>query len=129
MNKLLALCILMFSFLFIGCDSGSSSGGEDTPPPQPSYTIVNCSYCNGGGIVLNPYDGNYYYCENCNGIGKIQVGYQPSFTGGGHCEACASEGYSCIGWNGSSSHGGPCGRKVAAGVYCKHGWAAHHRGY
>ena len=69
------------------CDSGgSSSYTPSSTYSPPSTRTVNCSHCNGGGVVLNPYDGNYYYCQNCGGSGKVTVstsGSNPSCGGSG----------------------------------------------
>ena len=77
------------------CDSGgSSSYTPSSTYSPPSTRTVNCSHCNGGGVVLNPYDGNYYYCQNCGGSGKVTVstsGSNPSFGGNKYkydCERC-----------------------------------------
>lgn len=90
--------ILMFSSVFllmISCDNGGVSSSytpSSSSYSQPSNNTVNCAECNGSGIILNPYDGNYYYCQNCGGTGKKTVstsGSNPSFTGHGGCTDCS----------------------------------------
>ena len=77
---------MLLAISMASCDSGGSSGySPSSTYSQPTARRVNCPYCNGGGVVLNPYDGNYYYCKNCGGTGKVTVstgGSNPSFTGG-----------------------------------------------
>lgn len=93
---------MLLAISMAGCDSGGSSGYTPSSPySQPTTRTVNCAYCNGGGVVLNPYDGNYYYCQNCGGTGKVTVttgGSNPSFGGkwgrNSDCPRCTS----CPGW-------------------------------
>lgn len=86
--------ILMFSSIFLlvfSCDNGGSSYVPSSSSySQSSPYAVNCGSCNGSGVILNPYDGNYYYCNACGGTGKITrgSGSQPSFTGSGDCLVC-----------------------------------------
>lgn len=84
---------MLLAISMASCDSGGSSGYTPSSTySQPTTRTVNCAYCNGGGVVLNPYDGNYYYCQNCGGTGKVTVttgGSNPSFTGSGGCVDCS----------------------------------------
>ena len=88
---------MLLALSMASCDSGGSSGYTPSSiNSQPTTRTVNCAYCNGGGVVLNPYDSNYYYCQNCGGTGKVKVttgGSNPSFTGGKY--KCGSHGCYC----------------------------------
>lgn len=83
-----------FVFLFMtSCDSGSSTNNT----PSPSSFTATCRYCNGSGVVLSPYDGNYYYCTGCNGTVVVEVrtsGSNPSF-GSSNRLTCGSTGCEC----------------------------------
>lgn len=98
------LFMALFAISMAGCDSGESS--KSTPSTyysQPTTRTVYCPYCNGGGVVLNPYDGNYYYCQNCGGTGQVTVssgGSNPSF-GGSNKVAVTVSGVTCRGYGGS----------------------------
>ncbi len=108
---------MLLAISMAGCDSGgSSSYTPHSTYSQPTTRTVSCAYCNGGGIVLNPYDGNYYYCQNCGGTGKVTVstgGSNPSFGGKGgrnsDCPRCTS----CPGWEKKSTYNSDC-------KYCNH---------
>lgn len=108
----------LFAFSLASCDKGG--GSSYTPSStysQPTTRTVGCPYCNGGGVVLNPYDGNYYYCQNCGGTGKVTVttnGSNPSFTG--HTGPCTNpncpkkkEGHPCYDYRAGSSGRSNCG--------------------
>lgn len=89
-----------------GCTTNSSSDNSYNYYQPTTYT-TSCSYCNGAGILLNPYDGNYYYCSGCNGTGSVTVqgsGNNPSFQGGG--KACtAIVGCDCSGFQKKAAYG------------------------
>ncbi|MDE6857721.1 MAG: hypothetical protein K2J33_03165 [Alistipes sp.] len=113
------LFILLLSIGLVSCDGGKSSNATvSSSYSQPTTLIVNCFYCSGGGVVLNPYDGNYYYCQHCGGTGKVTVttsGSSPSFRGGG--KACtATLGCDCPGFDKVGAYG-------ADQFECKH---CHH---
>lgn len=114
----------LFTFWVIwaltSCDSGGNTTNTPTyiPPSsdsQPTTRTVNCGYCNGGGVVLNPYDGNYYYCQNCGGAGKVTIttNSNPSFGAKGgrnsDCPRCTH----CPGWEKKSTYNSDC-------KYCTH---------
>ncbi len=122
----------MRNFLFIlslitilgSCGSGdNSSYTPSSSYSQPTTRIVNCSYCSGSGIILNPYDGNYYYCQNCRGTGKITItnrSSNPSFTGMTNCNKCE-----CPGWPAGRSKNLKCGRNLGGGRTCNHTYKEH----
>lgn len=115
MKKILFTALLAFSLA--SCDSGG--GSSYTPSStysQPTTRTVDCPYCN-GGVVLNPYDGNYYYCQNCGGTGTVTVssgGSNPSFTGSGACTDCG-----CPKFVGTINDG------VCQRSGCGHPWGRH----
>lgn len=92
MNKKVLRLLTKYKFVFllflaislVSCDSkDSSSYTPSSTYSQPTTRTVDCPYCN-AGLVLNPYDGNYYYCQNCGGKGIVTVstgGSNPSFRG------------------------------------------------
>ena len=119
----------LLAFSLSSCDSGG--GSSYTPSStysQPTTRTVDCPYCN-GGIVLNPYDGNYYYCKNCGGQGTVTVstgstgGSNPSFGSGG--KACtATVGCDCTGFDKVGAYGSDqfeC-------KHCHHDKQYHHKG-
>ena len=104
MKKILFMALLAFSLA--SCDSGCGSSYTPSSTYSPPTTrTVDCPYCN-GGIVLNPYDGNCYYCQNCGGQGTVTVstgstgGSNPSF-GSSNKVAVEVTGVSCRGFAGS----------------------------
>ena len=133
---------MLLAISMASCDSGgSSSYTPSSTYSQPTTRTVNCAYCNGGGVVLNPYDGNYYYCQNCGGTGKVTVstgGSNPSF-GGSNKVAVTETGVSCRGFGGSvcscttykgyriagtNTYVGNC-TNYSGGHQCGHSPAAH----
>ena len=124
MKKVIFIMLLTISM--VSCDSGS--GSSYTPSStysQPTTQTVDCPYCN-EGIVLNPYDGNFYYCQNCGGTGIVTVysgGSNPSFRGGD--KACTySLGCDCTGFDKVGAYGSDqfeC-------KHCHHDKQYHHKG-
>ena len=45
---------------------------------KPDYILRTCKRCNGIGYIvdLDPYSVNYSTCPECNGDGKIKIGYR-----------------------------------------------------
>lgn len=109
MNRIInTFCLLL---LVVGCDSGRGSNEASSYTQPTTYTKI-CDCCYGSGVLLNPYDGNYYYCNICRGTGKVvrNKGYQPSFTGfNGPCDfnynRCSSK---CNDYR-AGSNSGTCG--------------------
>lgn len=119
--------MILLAISMASCDSGGSSGYTPSSTySQPTTRIVNCAYCNGGGVVLNPYDGNYYYCQNCGGKGKVTVttgGSNPSFGSGG--KACTgSVGCDCTGFDKVGAYG----PDQFECKHCPHEKKYHHKG-
>lgn len=99
--------LFVISFILTACESPGGSSYTS----MPTTTTMDCPNCN-GGIILNPYDGNYYYCNQCKGSGKITKNRQPSFTGSGGCADC-----SCPKFQGTINDQ-YCTR-------CRHPWGRH----
>lgn len=115
---------MLLAISMTSCDSGgNSSYTPSSTYSKPTTRTANCAYCNGGGVVLNPYDGNYYYCQNCGGTGKVTVstgGRNPSFTGMTNCSKCE-----CPGWPVGRSRNLKCGRNLGGGRTCTHTYEEH----
>lgn len=45
---------------------------------EPIYILQTCKHCKGSGRIvdLDPYSVNYSTCPECNGEGKIKIGYR-----------------------------------------------------
>lgn len=88
-----SIVILFFILILVSCDGGRS--GSYTPSSdysQPITYTTSCSSCSGTGLIFNPFDGNYYYCETCDGTGSVMVS-SPSFTGNKY--VCGNGGCLC----------------------------------
>ena len=124
----------LLAFSLASCDSGgTSSYTPSSTYSQPTTRTVDCPYCN-GGIVLNPYDGNYYYCQNCGGQGTVTVstgGSDPSSTGGSN-PSFGSGGKACTATVGCDCTGfdkvGAYGPDQFECKHCHHEKKYHHKG-
>lgn len=114
--KVLNFIIVLISLLFLSCNNQDTS--TYNKPQTYEFRTTICGACGGSGVILNPYDYNYYYCQQCKGRGTISS-YQPSFTGMTSCHKC-----DCKGFTGSKT--GPCQTIISiSGKKCNHDYEDH----
>jgi hypothetical protein len=95
--------IPLLAFAFASCDGGGDAKTNYVSDEPVTYT-TSCSDCGGNGVILNPFDGEYYYCQTCRGTGTVtKTTSNPSFKGSS--KACtATVGCDCSGFQKSGAY-------------------------